>query len=48
LLPKNKKPACAFRASGLMSAGYFRSISHTAAGTISRDGDGYDVLAAGS
>jgi len=44
--PKNKKPAGAYRASGLMSAANFDPASHTAAGTGSRDGGGYGVSAA--
>jgi hypothetical protein len=43
---KNKKPAGAFRASGLMSAANFVPASHTAAGTVSRDDGGYAAPAA--
>jgi hypothetical protein len=43
---KNKKPAGACRASGLMRAAIAVRASHTAAGTDSRDdGDGYDAPA---
>jgi hypothetical protein len=45
-LLKNKKPADACRASGPMSAAIVVRTSHTAAGTVSRDGDGYDAPAA--
>jgi hypothetical protein len=47
LCRKNKKPADACRASGLMSAAIAVRASHTAAGTVSRDdGGGYDAPAA--
>jgi hypothetical protein len=43
---KNKKPADACRASGLMSAAIAVRASHTAAGTVSRDDGDDDAPAA--